>query len=109
MKMASISSDRERAEELMRRLEVLKVLKAAGQLEEEDRRGLLFSPPREEFGFLERQRQRIKKIQESKQDTAEGSEESHVDAEGVGKMRKKVGLEKGRRGNPLHWDGHHQP
>ena len=35
-------------------------------------------------------------------------ERSHVDAEGVGKMRKKVGLEKRRRRNPLHWDGHHQ-
>ena len=59
----------------MRRLEVLKGLKATRQLEEEDRRRLLLSPPREEIGLLERQRQRIKKIQESKQDTAEGSEE----------------------------------
>ena len=63
VKMTSIySSDRESGEELMRRLEVLKGLKATGQLEEEDRRGLLLSPPREEIGLLERQRQRIKKI-----------------------------------------------
>ena len=76
VKMTSIySSDRESGEELMRRLEVLKGLKATGQLEEEDRRGLLLSPPREEIGLLERQRQRIKKIQESKQDTAEGTDE----------------------------------
>lgn len=49
----------------MRRLEVLRGLKAAGQLQEEDRRGLLISPPREEeVGLLERHRQRIKKIRE---------------------------------------------
>lgn len=45
-RMASIYfSDREHGEELKRRLEVLRGLKAAGQLKEEDRRGLLISPP----------------------------------------------------------------
>ena len=76
VKMTSIySADRERGEELMRRLEVLKGLEAAGQLEEEDRRGLLLSPPREEVGLLERNRERIKRIHQSKRDPAEGSEE----------------------------------
>ena len=76
VKMTSIySSDREYGEELMRRLEVLKGLTAEGQLEEEDRRGLLLSPPREEVSLLERQRERIKRIHQSKRDPAEGSEE----------------------------------
>ena len=87
----------------MRRLEVLKGLKATGQLEEEDRRGLLLSPPREEIGLLERQRQRQSKRFRSPnriQQRVLKKERSHVDAEGVGKMRKKVGLEKRRRRNP---------
>lgn len=61
----------------MRRLEVLRGLKAAGQLQEEDRRGLLISPPREEeVGLLERHRQRIKKIRESEYDPREDSDET---------------------------------
>ena len=79
----------------MRRLEVLKGLKATGQLEEEDRRGLLLSPPREEIGLLERQRQRQSKRFRSPnriQQRVLKKERSHVDAEGVGKMRKKVGF-----------------
>lgn len=64
------SSDREKAEELLRRLEILRGLKAAGQL---DKRGLLTSPPRQEVSLLERHRQRIKRIQEEKPEERERS------------------------------------